>query len=69
MRARKRSSPGDNNYYRLKIVEDTCDNEIAQWCFDLDAAGLGALIVSIERATSESRIARAIGFKRKRTKP
>lgn len=66
MKARKTSSPGDNHYYHLKIVEGGCDNEIAQWKFDLGPIGLGALIVVIERATTEARMARGIGLKYKR---
>lgn len=69
MKASRVQSPGSRNDYQVKIIENGCENEVAVWQFDLDAAGLGALIISIDRATRESPMSRAIGLKRKRAKP
>lgn len=68
MKARRTSGPGDAHFYHLKVIEGECENEIAAWVFDLDAAGLAALILSVEQATTEARMARAIGLKRKAPK-
>ena len=67
MKANKVESPG-SYYYYLKLAETGCDNEVAIWKFEVDATGLGALIIAIERATTEAKIARGIGLKRKRPK-
>lgn len=69
MKANRISGPGDAHFYDLKVVESGCDNEVATWRFDLDAAGLAALILSVDRATTEAKMTRAIDLcKRKRNR-
>ncbi len=43
------------------------DHTVFRWEFNLDATGLAALIRSVDLATNESKMARSIGLKRKRT--
>ena len=57
--------------YNLTIKRfqgDENKDEVFNWRFQLDASGLAALVRSVDSATSEAKMARSIGLKRKRTK-